>query len=96
MAVRILSVKKEAGVYDNPYLAIDYLEWVNERINVKGITDRPKLHDWIKDENGEAYIIDEQGERIFLIAELSADGVKYVRTANKQEADYLLILPDSV
>ncbi len=40
MAVRIICIKREKGKYENPYMAIDYLEWINERINVKGITDR--------------------------------------------------------
>jgi hypothetical protein len=66
MAVRIVCIKREEGIYPNPYLAIDHFEWVNERINVYGITDRSKIHDWINDENGEAYIIDENGNKITL------------------------------
>ena len=62
MAVRIICIKKDEGITGNPYLAIDYFEWVNERINVNGITDRTQIYDWIKEGNGEAYITDEKAE----------------------------------
>ena len=48
MAVRIICIKKDDGDHENPYVAIDHLEWVNDRIKVNGITDRTKIHDWIK------------------------------------------------
>lgn len=94
MAVRIVCIKKDEGEFENPYIAIDYLEWINERINVKGITDRNKIHDWIKDEEGEAYVIDKTGNKFYLIPAVSARGIKYVKTVpDESEADYLLTLP---
>ena len=93
MAVRIICIKKEEGKYDNPYVAIDHFEWVNERINVKGVTDRDKIHDWIKEEDGEAYVIDRDGNKLLLIPDVCPDGNKYVRTAADQNADYILSLP---
>jgi hypothetical protein len=94
MAVRIICIKKEDGVFENPYLAIDHFEWINERINVKGITDRTKIYDWIKDESGEAYIIDEYGKKIGLVAAVSSDGNKYVKTSSDAKKDFLLQLPN--
>ncbi|MDF2432114.1 MAG: hypothetical protein JWP44_1745 [Mucilaginibacter sp.] len=94
MAVRVICIKKDEGNYENPYLAIDYLEWVNERINVNGITDRTKIYDWIKNEDGEAYIIDKYGNKMCLVAEVSPQGNKYVRTTKDELADCLLLLPD--
>ena len=96
MAVRILCTKKYEGTYENPYLAIDHLEWVNERINVKGITDRPKLHDWLKDESGEAYIVTTKGEKIYLVPAVCPQGNKYVKTTDDESRDCLLVLPDCV
>lgn len=97
MAVRIICIKKDEGEFENPYIAIDYLEWINERINVKGITDRNKIHDWIKEEQGEAYIIDKAGNKIYLIPATSAGGNKYVKTVKDESAtDYLLSLPPCV
>ena len=94
MAVRIICIKKDVGEFENPYIAIDYLEWINERINVKGITDRSKIHDWIKDEDGEAYVIDKAGNKFYLIPAMSASGTKYVKTVpDESEADFLLELP---
>ena len=94
MAVRIVCIKKEDGIYQNPYLAIDHFEWVNERINVYGITDRSKIHDWIKNEDGEAYIIDENGNKIYLVPAVCPEGNKYVKTTDDETADCLLLLPE--
>jgi hypothetical protein len=95
MAVRIICIKKDEGKYENPYIAIDYLEWINERINVKGVTDRTKIHDWIKNEDGEAYIIDENGNKINLIPAISPQGTKYVKTVtDESRPDCLLALPE--
>jgi hypothetical protein len=94
MAVRVICIKKDEGIYENPYLAIDYLEWVNERINVKGVTDRTKIYDWIKNEEGEAYIIDQYGNKNYLVPAVSPQGNKYVKTVNDEGVDCLLLLPD--
>ncbi|WPU96660.1 DUF3892 domain-containing protein [Mucilaginibacter sabulilitoris] len=96
MSVRILCIKTDAGLHQNPYVAIDSLEWVNERINVKGITERDKLYDWIKDGDGEAYIIDQYGKKTSLIPAVCPEGNKYVKTVNDEsEPDHLLALPQS-
>jgi hypothetical protein len=97
MAVRILCIKKDEGHHENPYVAIDYLEWVNERINVNGITDRTKIYDWIKYENGEAYIVDQSGNKTYLIPAISPLGNKYVKTVQDETVtDSLLLLPECV
>jgi hypothetical protein len=95
MAVRILCIKTDNTPHHNPYVAIDSLEWINERINVKGITERSKLYDWIKNEDGEAYIIDAMGNKTCLIPALCPEGNKYVKTTtNSFEDDILLGLPE--
>jgi hypothetical protein len=96
MAVRIVCIKREKGKYENPYMAIDYFEWINERINVKGVTDRSKIHDWIKEEQGEAYLIDKSGQKIYLVPDICPDGTKYVRTVDDILNDDLLKLPECV
>jgi hypothetical protein len=97
MAVRILCIKTDDRPHINPYIAIDSLEWVNERINVKGMTERAKLYDWIKDGDGEAYIIDQYGNKTSLIPAVCPDGNKYVKTVtDESEKDQLLALPESV
>lgn len=97
MAVRILCIKKDHGDYENPYVAIDYLEWVNERINVNGITDRTKIYDWLKYDNGEAYILDSFGNKRYLVPAISPLGNKYVKTVDDESVyDCLLSLPECV
>lgn len=96
MAVRIVSLKKSIRPDSNPYLAIDSFEWVNEHIKVNGITDRAKLYDWLKDFKGEAYIIDNSGDKYQLIPAISAEGKKYVKTTiSTQKQDILFQLPES-
>lgn len=95
MAVRIICIKKDDGDHENPYVAINYLEWVNERINVNGVTDRTKIYDWIKNERGEAYVVDKYGNKTYLIPAVSPMGAKYVKTvADESLTDHLLLLPD--
>lgn len=96
MAVAVICIKTEKFVSQNPYLTIDYLEWINERINVKGVTDRIKLHDWLNEEKGEAYIIDEGGNRFNLAAAINAEGDKYVKTSDDEKANRLLKVPTCV
>jgi len=95
MAVRIICIKKDEGTSDNPYLAIDYFEWINEKINVNGVTDRTQIYDWIKDANGEAYITDADGNKTYLMPALCPQGNKYVKTVNDETiTDQLLLLPE--
>jgi hypothetical protein len=94
MAVRIICIKKDDGDHENPYVAIDHLEWVNDRIKVNGITDRTKIYDWIKNEKGEAYIMDQFGNKTYLIPAISPKGNKYVKTViDETVTDSLLMLP---
>ncbi len=94
MAVRIICIKKDDGISDNPYLAIDYFEWINERINVKGVTDRTLIHDWVKDGN-DAYVIDDSGNKLNLIPAVCPKGNKYVKTVTDETlTDLLLLLPE--
>lgn len=95
MSVRILSLKKSNQPNENPYLAIECFEWVNERIKVNGITDRAEIYDWLKNLNGEAYIVDNSGNKYYLIPAISHDGKKYVKTnAGNKKQDLLLQLPE--
>jgi len=95
MSVRILSLKKSAEPNANPYLAIECFEWVNERIKVNGVTDRAEIYDWLNNFNGEAYIIDNEGDKYYLIPAISPDGIKYVKTnSSEKKQDILFQLPE--
>jgi len=96
MAIRIICIKRNEGIHENPWLAINYVEWINERVNVNGITEREKIHDWIKDLAGVAYIIDKHGNKVPVEPAVSPKGDKYVKTADDETIDCLLSLPDCV
>jgi len=97
MSVRIISLKKDGKPHENPYLSIDYFEWINERIKVNGIIDRAEICDWLRNGKGEAYIIDDAGHKYNLIPVISPDGNKYVVTETDKEAsDALFLLPEII
>ena len=97
MAVRIICIKRDESKCSNPYVAIDYLEWINEKINVKGVTDRDEIYNWLKEERGQAYILDDNGNKRYLIPATCPEGNKYVKTVNDETAnDCLLALPDCI
>ena len=96
MAVRIICIKRNKGIYENPWLAINYVEWINEKVNVNGITDRTKIYDWIKELEGEAYVIDKYGKKIPVIPAMSPDGDKDDKTADDETSDCLLFLPECI
>lgn len=94
MAVRITCINKANGQHENPYLAISHLGWVEDRTAKTGRTTRDTMHDWIKNQNGYAYV--QAGTaRAKLIPLVSPHGTRYVKTeADSTERDNLLKLPE--
>lgn len=92
MPIQITGVTKTDDEYENPYLSINSLMWVDDNTQNRGITTRDVLFDWIND-NGTAYILDDEGNKFKLIAATTKSGFKYVRTVfDETKSDKLLNL----
>lgn len=94
MAIRITCINKAGGQHENPYVAISHLGWVEDGTKLAGRWTRERLYDWIKLENGYAYV-EGGGTSAKVITALSPRGTKYVKTeADSTERDNLLKLPE--
>jgi hypothetical protein len=92
MSLQIIGVHRTSDEYDNPYLAINSLMWIDDNTQNRGITTRDVLFDWIND-NGMAYVLDEQGNKFRLLTATTKGGLKYVRTVfDETKSDRLLSL----
>ena len=92
MPIQITGIHKTNNEYDNPYLSINSLMWVDDNTQNRGITTRDVLFDWIND-NGTAYILDEEGNKAKLLTATTQNGYKYVKTAfDETKSDKLLNL----
>ncbi len=94
MAVRITCINKANGQHENPYVAISHLGWVEDGTGKTGRSTREEMYNWIKNENGQAYV--QAGTvRARLIPAVSLRGTKYVKTeADSTDRDNLLKLTD--
>lgn len=93
MPIQITGVYRTNDEYDNPYLAINSLMWIDDHTQNRGITTRDVLFDWIND-NGTAYVLDEEGNKAKLLTATTKSGYKYVKTAfDETKSDKLLNLP---
>ena len=92
MPIRITGIHSTNRDFDNPYLAINALTWIDDHTQNRGITTRDVLFDWIND-NGTAYVLDEEGNQAKLLTATTKNGYKYVKTAfDETKADKLLNL----
>lgn len=92
MPIRITGIHSTNHDFDNPYLAINALAWIDDHTQNRGITTRDVLFDWIND-NGLAYILDEEGNKAKLLTATTKNGYKYVKTAfDETKSDKLLNL----
>lgn len=95
MSVRITCIKKDSGNHENPYVAIESLDWINEQTNATARTTRLDMYDFVVNKKGEAYVKDAQGNVAYLIGAISPRGTKYVKTvADETKTDNLLKLSE--
>lgn len=56
---------------------------------------RVEIYNWLKSENGKAYVTDGSGNRAYLYPKENSTGTKFVQTyADKVWTDNLLYLPE--
>lgn len=92
MAIRITCINKDNGNHENPNVAITHLGWKNEQT---GKNTRLEIYNWIKDDKGEAYVIDGNSNKVKVITAETSRGTKYVKTeADTTVKNNLLSLPE--
>jgi hypothetical protein len=95
MAIRITCINKDNGYHENPNLAITHLGWINEQTRNTGKHTRLEIYNWIKDENGDAYVTDAYGNSAKVITAETYNGTKYLKTeADSSTKNNLLSLPE--
>ncbi|WPO82153.1 DUF3892 domain-containing protein [Chryseobacterium sp. JJR-5R] len=95
MAIKIKCINKDNGYHENPNLAITHLGWINEQTNESGKNTRLEIYDWIKNEQGEAYVKDVYGNKAKVIIAETYNGTKYLKTeADNSTRNNLLSLPE--
>jgi hypothetical protein len=95
MSVRITCISKAGGDHENPHVAISRLGWINEEDGATGNSSRLEMYDWIKNQNGVAYVRDANGNTVRVGTAETSRGTKYVRTyRDRVWTDNLLALPE--
>ena len=95
MAIRITCINKTQGYHQDPHHAISNLGWTNEATGAQGKNTRLQIYDWIKNENGNAYVADAFGNKALVGTRENAYGTRYLQTyADKVWTDNLLSLPE--
>ena len=95
MAIRITCINKSGGYHADPHHAISLLGWVNEQTGEKGKSTRLEIYNWIKNQNGVAYVVDFRNNRARVGTRENANGTKYLQTYSDEVwTDNLLALPE--
>jgi hypothetical protein len=95
MPIRVTCINKDSGNHENAHVAITHLKWIEDGTNKTGKNTRLEIYNWIKDQNGVAYVQDNLGNKAFLMTAISSKGTKYVKTvADETKTDNLLKLAE--
>lgn len=95
MAIRITCINKSGGYHADPHHAISHLGWVEDGTSKTGKNTRLEIYNWIKDQNGTAYVLDSRGNRALVGTREHSNGTKYLQTyADQVWTDNLLALPE--
>lgn len=95
MAIRITCINKSGGYHDDPHHAISYLGWIQDGTGSTGKSTRLQMYDWLKNQNGQAYVLDGRGNKAYVGTRENQNGTQYLQTyADRVWTDNLLALPE--
>jgi len=87
----VTCIRRAEGNFENPYTSITNFGWADEGFRGEsGIITRERMHEFVTD-GGKAFIKGPNGEKIFLVAGISPDGTKFVRTETDIYQEDLLL-----
>ena len=95
MTIRITCINKSGGYHTDPHHAISELGWVEDGTGQTGKSTRLEIYDWIRSQNGVAYVLDSRKNKALVTTREHASGTKFLQTyADKVWTDNLLALPE--
>ncbi len=95
MSIRVTCINKSGGYHADPHHAIERLGWVEDGTGRVGRNTRIELYEWVKNQNGVAYVRDSRGNKALVRARENARGIKFLQTyADGVWSDNLLALPE--
>lgn len=95
MSVKITCINKAFGAHADPHSAIVSLGWINDVDGKKGKSTREQLYEWLKNQNGVAYVVDQYGNKTYVFPRENVHGTKFVQTAaDRVWTNNLLSLPE--
>ncbi len=95
MAIQITCINKSGGFHLDPHHSITNLGWRNDATGKRGRSSRQKVYDWLKNQGGEAYVVDGRGHRARVLPRENAHGTQFLQTiADRVWTDNLLALPE--
>lgn len=95
MAIQITCINKSGGYHQDPHHAISDLGWTSDQTGATGKSTRLQVYDWIKNQDGVAYVTDRYGNRANVATREHSNGTKYLQTyADQVWTDNLLSLPE--
>ncbi len=95
MSIRITCINKSGGYHQDPHHAISHLGWVEDGTGKTGKNTRLEIYDWLKNNNGVAYVQDRRGNKAYLYPRENAQGTQFVQTyADNIWTDNLLALSE--
>jgi hypothetical protein len=95
LAIRITCISKSNGYHSDPHHAIERLGWLEDGTGNTGNNTRLEIYDWIKNQNGAAYVLDSKRNKASVGTRENSFGTKYLQTyADRVWTDNLLALPE--
>ena len=95
MAIIVTCINKAHGMHSDPHVAISSLGWRNETTGQAGKSTREQVYEWLKYNNGTAYVVDSYGNKAYIFPRENSHGTRYVQTAaDRVWTDNLLALPE--
>lgn len=95
MPIRITCINKSGGYHQDPHHAISNLGWIEDGTGKTDKSTRLQIYNWLKNDNGIAYVQDWRGNKAYLYPRENAYGTQFVQTyADNVWTDNLLALPE--
>ena len=80
MAIRIRCHQQVGRFHSDPHHSITSVGWVQEATGKRGTSTRVEVCNWLKYQNGEAYVLDGYGHRASVLPRENERGTQFLQT----------------